>query len=799
MSAVNLTANVTVSLVGKNFTIVAVVALIALLALVVAAVLVRGVLANSQGTDNMQEIAGDIQVGAAAYLNRQFKTLSVFAVIVFFVLFLLPANSNSERIGRSLFFVVGAVFSGVTGYTGMWLAVRANVRVAAAAKESGEIKAMKIAFRAGGVAGMFTVGLGLFGAALVVLIYKGNAPTVLEGFGFGAALLAMFMRVGGGIFTKAADVGADLVGKVEQGIPEDDRRNPATIADNVGDNVGDCAGMAADLFESYAVMLVAALILGKAAFGDVGLVLPLMIPAIGVITAVIGIFTVAPRANDRSGMTAINRGFFISAAISAILVIIGVFLLIPDRLTSLSGISVDAYGFDIVKVQAFNPRVLTIGAVLIGIVLAAAIQQLTAYFTETNRKPVDDVAKSSLTGPATVILSGIALGLESAVYSALLIGAAIYGAFLLGGGSLLLSLFAIALAGTGLLTTVGVIVAMDTFGPISDNAQGIAEMSGDIDGEGALVLTKLDQVGNTTKAITKGIAIATAVLAATALFGAFRDTVVGAAAESGDAIRGMLNDFQNLSQYAGIIDVANPRNLVGLLIGAAVVFMFSGLAINAVSRAAGAVIFEVRRQFREHPGIMDYTEKPDHRRVVDIVTRDSLRELATPGLLAVLTPVAVGFSLGIGALGAYLAGTIATGVLMAVFLSNSGGAWDNAKKYVEDGNLGGKGSEAHKATVIGDTVGDPFKDTAGPSINPLIKVMNLVALMIAPAVVSTFLNNQVWLRLSIAGVAVAIIVGAVIITKRRPIAMSPDDVSPDTGSPDAGAQDSESEKTPVSS
>ncbi len=804
MSAVNLTANATVSLVGKNFTIVAVVALIALLALVVAAVLVRGVLANSEGTDNMKEIAGDIQVGAAAYLNRQFKTLSVFAVIVFFVLFLLPANSNSERIGRSLFFVVGAVFSGVTGYTGMWLAVRANVRVAAAANESGELKAMKIAFRAGGVAGMFTVGLGLFGAALVVLIYKGNAPTVLEGFGFGAALLAMFMRVGGGIFTKAADVGADLVGKVEQGIPEDDRRNPATIADNVGDNVGDCAGMAADLFESYAVMLVAALILGKAAFGDVGLVLPLLIPAIGVITAVIGIFTVAPRATDRSGMTAINRGFFISAAISAILVIIGVFLLIPDRLTSLSGISVDAYGFDLLKVQAFDPRMLTIGSVLIGIVLAAAIQQLTSYFTETNRKPVDDVAKSSLTGPATVILSGIALGLESAVYSALLIGAAIYGAFLLGGGSLLLSLFAIALAGTGLLTTVGVIVAMDTFGPISDNAQGIAEMSGDVDGEGALVLTKLDQVGNTTKAITKGIAIATAVLAATALFGAFRDTVVGAAAESGDAIRGMLNDFQNLSQYAGIIDVANPRNLVGLLIGAAVVFMFSGLAINAVSRAAGAVIFEVRRQFREHPGIMDYTEKPDHRRVVDIVTRDSLRELATPGLLAVLTPIAVGFSLGIGALGAYLAGTIATGVLMAVFLSNSGGAWDNAKKYVEDGNLGGKGSEAHKATVIGDTVGDPFKDTAGPSINPLIKVMNLVALLIAPAVVSMFLNNQVWLRLTIASVAVAIIVGAVIITKRRPIAMSPDDVSPDAVSPadvapSDGVQDSESEEAPVSS
>ncbi|HRY11331.1 MAG TPA: sodium-translocating pyrophosphatase, partial [Candidatus Nanopelagicales bacterium] len=597
-----------------------------------------------------------------------------------------------------------------------------------------------------------------------------------EGFGFGAALLAMFMRVGGGIFTKAADVGADLVGKVEQGIPEDDPRNAATIADNVGDNVGDCAGMAADLFESYAVTLVAALILGQAALGSLGLVIPLVIPAIGVLTAMIGIFAVSPRANDRSGMAAINRGFFISAIISAVLVTIAAFIWLPDRLIKLTDFELvrDRLGLSVTTLEVLNPRFLVIAAVLIGIILAAAIQQLTGYFTETNRKPVDDVARTSLTGPATVILSGISLGLESAVYSALLIGAAVYGAFLLGAGSITLSLFAVALAGTGLLTTVGVIVAMDTFGPVSDNAQGIAEMSGDVEGEGAQVLTSLDAVGNTTKAITKGIAIATAVLAATALFGSFRDAVQQAAAQAGDALQGL--SVQDATQYLGILDVSNPRNLVGLLIGASVVFLFSGLAINAVTRAAGAIIFEVRRQFKEHPGIMEGTEKPEYGKVVDICTRDSLRELSTPGLLAILTPIAVGFGLGIGALGSFLAGTIATGALMAVFLANSGGAWDNAKKYVEDGNHGGKGSEAHEATVIGDTVGDPFKDTAGPAINPLIKVMNLVSLLIAPAVVSMFLDDNA-LRWAIALGALAIVVGAVVITKRRPIAVSPQEIA----------------------
>jgi len=735
-----------VTVAGANLTWVIVVLVIALLALAVAGVLVREVLAASQGSPKMQEIAKAVQEGAAAYLRRQFKTIGVFVVLIFFLLLILPADGGASiRIGRSVFFLVGAVFSALAGFTGMWLAVRGNVRVAAAAQESGERRAMRIAFRTGGVAGMFTVGLGLAGAAIVVIIYRANASSVLEGFGFGAALLAMFMRVGGGIFTKAADVGADLVGKVEQGIPEDDPRNAATIADNVGDNVGDCAGMAADLFESYSVMLVAALILGKAAFGDQGLIFPLIVPMIGVLTAVVGIFVVAPRKNDRSGMTAINRGFFISAIFSLILVIVAAFVYLPDKFSGLTGIASGA-----VLHHSGNPRYLAIGAVLVGLVLASAIQLLTGYFTETNRRPVKDIGESSGTGPATVILSGISVGLESAVYSALLIGGAVYVAFLLGSGNATIALFAVALAGTGLLTTVGVIVSMDTFGPVSDNAQGIAEMSGEVEGEAAQVLTRLDAVGNTTKAITKGIAIATAVLAATALFGAFRTQV-----ES--ALGGAARTFS--------LSIDQPNVLFGLIIGASVVFFFSGLAIMAVGRAAGRVVYEVRKQFREHPGIMDYTEKPEYARVVEIVTKDSLRELATPGLLAVLAPIAVGFAFGYAPLGAFLAGAIAAGALMAVFLSNSGGAWDNAKKLVEDGHHGGKGSPAHEATIIGDTVGDPFKDTAGPAINPLIKVMNLVSLLIATSVVKY--SHNLGLRAGVAIAAIAIIVGAVVVSKRR--------------------------------
>lgn len=773
---------------GDGTTFVAVVAGIGVVALLFAALFRSQVLAADDGTEKMQEIGRAVQEGASAYLTRQFRTLAVFAVAAFALLFALPGDTD-VRIGRSFAFLAGAVFSAAIGYLGMWLAVRANVRVAAAAQNEGREVAMRIAFRTGGTVGMSTVGLGLIGAAVVVLIYQGDAPTVLEGFGFGAALLAMFMRVGGGIFTKAADVGADLVGKVENNIPEDDPRNAATIADNVGDNVGDCAGMAADLFESYAVTLVAALILGSVAFGEQGLVLPLVVPAIGALTAILGVFLTRARPGV-NGLTTINRSFYASALAGAIGSGIFAWLYLPSSFADLdipaadqSSILSQVLPAEDVTALDGNPQVIAIVAVLIGIVLAAVILALTGYFTGTETRPVKDVGKTSLTGPATVILSGLSVGFESAVYTALVIGAAVFGAFLLGSGSLVVALFAVALAGCGLLTTVGVIVAMDTFGPVSDNAQGIAEMSGDVDEEAAQILTELDAVGNTTKAITKGIAIATAVLAATALFGSFTDAIR-------DGFGDVLSDFDAADPgpvqeflgsispadgqvISGILNVADPGNLVGLIIGVSVVFLFSGLAINAVGRAAGAVVFEVRRQFREIPGIMEGTGRPEYGKVVDICTRDSLRELATPGILAIFAPIAVGFGLGVGPLGAYLAGSIGAGTLMAVFLANSGGAWDNAKKLVEDGNHGGKGSLAHEATIIGDTVGDPFKDTAGPAINPLLKVMNLVALLIVPVVVQVTYGEDVqeWIRYTIAGVSVLIIAVAVYVSKRRPIAI----------------------------
>jgi K(+)-stimulated pyrophosphate-energized sodium pump len=734
---------------GGNIAIIVVIAIIAVFALGVSAFFAREVLAADQGTPRMREISAAVQEGANAYLRRQFTTLAPFAVAIFALLFILPADTTGSRVGRSLFFLVGAVFSAFVGYAGMTLATRANVRTAAAAQVNGAKAATRVAFRSGGTVGMLTVGLGLLGASLVTLIFNEHAPQVLEGFGFGAALLAMFMRVGGGIFTKAADVGADLVGKVEQGIPEDDPRNAATIADNVGDNVGDCAGMAADLFESYAVTLVASLLLGQFAFGQDGLVFPLIIPAVGVITAVLGVLVTAPRDGDRSGLTAINRGFFISAIVSAVLAFIASFVFLPSSFDKLvakgaSGLPIGLSG---------DPRVTAFLAVLVGLILASAIQVLTGYFTETERRPVQDIGRQSLTGAATVVLGGISIGLESAVYSAVLIGGAVYVAFLLGHGVVVLSLFCVALAGTGLLTTVGVIVAMDTFGPISDNAQGIAEMSGEISGEGAEVLTALDAVGNTTKAITKGIAIATAVLAATALFGSFATAVGGSGSTGID------------------LNISKPNVLFGLIIGASVVFLFSGLAISAVARAAGRVVIEVRDQFRNNPGIMDGTVRPDYARVVDICTKDSLRELATPGLLAVLAPIATGFWLGYEPLGAYLAGAIAAGVLMAIFLANSGGAWDNAKKLVEDGNYGGKGSAAHEATIIGDTVGDPFKDTAGPALNPLIKVMNLVALLVAPSVVKYGVHggHNGAVRIIVGVIALGGIIVAVVVSKRQTV------------------------------
>src|SRR6478735_8758061 len=560
---------------STSITIVAVIAAVAVAALVVAAVLRRQVLAAGEGTASMQEIAKAVQEGASAYLNRQFRTLALFAVVVCALLFLLPGDSGI-KVGRSIFFLIGAGFSASIGFLGMWLATRANLRVAAAASEKdGRAEGARIAFRTGGVVGMSVVGLGLLGAASVVLIYREDAPSVLEGFGFGAALLAMFMRVGGGIFTKAADVGADLVGKVEQGIPEDDPRNAATIADNVGDNVGDCAGMAADLFESYAVMLVATLILGATAFGVEGLVYPLLIPGIGVVTAVLGVFITRLAKGDRNGMQAINRAFFITALVSAVACAVATWLYLPEKFSELTGVSQAIASHDsddsLFISGATDPRVFAILAVISGIVLAAVIQVLTGYFTETNRRPVRDIAKTALTGPATVILAGITIGLESAVYAALVIAGIVWFAASLGGGLIILSLFAVALAGIGLLTTVGVIVAMDTFGPISDNAQGIAEMSGDIDEEGAAVLTSLDAVGNTTKAITKGIAIATAVLAATALFGAFTQNITQATQDAIGQDQGLLqhilSTFDGL-QYQGLLNVADPKNIVGLLAGA---------------------------------------------------------------------------------------------------------------------------------------------------------------------------------------------------------------------------------------
>jgi K(+)-stimulated pyrophosphate-energized sodium pump len=709
---------------------------ISLLALAFAYYLVREVLAAPEGTEKMKEIARAIQVGARAYLSRQFRTVGIFlAILTIGLFFVLPAPANavhsdlSIKLGRSLAFILGAGFSAITGYSGMWLAVRANVRTANAARESGLRRALRIAFRAGGVAGMFTVGLGLFGATVILLIYKGDATSVLVGFGFGGALLAMFMRVGGGIFTKAADVGADLVGKIEKGIPEDDPRNAAVIADNVGDNVGDCAGMAADLFESYEVTLVASLILGAAAFADspvgaiAGVMFPLFVRAVGVITSIIGILAVTPRSEDEHGMKAINRGFFISAAISAAAVFV------------ISGLYLDDW----------RPAT----AVLIGLILASVIQVLTQYFTDTKFKPVQEIAESTVTGPATTILSGFSAGLESTVWSVLIIAGAVVGSFYLG-DTLGERLYFISLTGMGMLTTVGVVVSMDTYGPVSDNAQGIAEMSGEFEGRPAQILGGLDAVGNSTKAITKGMAIATAVLAATSLFGSFAEAVL-------HALGSTAKEFP--------IRVDNPDVLVGLLLGGSVAFLFSSLAIRAVGRAAMQVVVEVRNQFRDHPGIMDYTEQPDYGRVVDICTRTSLRELMTPGLLAVLAPLIAGFFLGAEALGAFLAGAILTGQLLAVMLSNAGGAWDNAKKYIEEGHYGGKGSEPHTAAVIGDTVGDPFKDTAGPALNPLIKVMNLVALLIAPLVVAH--ADDTAIRVAVVAVAAVVLAVMIWISKSR--------------------------------
>ena len=757
----------TFTLKGGEWAILGLSAGAAILALLVGWFLAVQVLKEDQGTAKMQEIARAIQVGAWAYLKRQFRTIGMILIPVGAVVFLTsvaiekPGGEAAlsfveSGIYRTLAFILGCVASGLTGYIGMTLATRGNVRTAAAATRGSMKDALQVAFRTGGVAGMFTVGLGLLGATVIIALFQNTSSAMLVGFGFGGSLLALFLRVGGGIFTKAADVGADLVGKVEAGIPEDDPRNPATIADNVGDNVGDCAGMAADLFESYEVTLVASIILGVAAFNAVGLnpalglVFPLAARAIGVIASIAGVFAVRAREGETNALKPINRGFLTAGIIT----VIGTFLLAyyyvgnPDK---------GATEFGDKAVTMSNIGLRLFGAVVIGLVLAQVLSRLTEYFTGTEYGPVQEIAESTETGPATVVLSGTASGLESSVYAILCIAVALGATLWLGGGSIQFSLYLVALCGMGMLATTGVIVSEDTFGPVSDNAAGIAEMAGELEGETGKILVSLDAVGNTTKAVTKGFAIGSAVIAAVALFASYIETIAGELklGLEGDAI------FKAAETQINVSDV---KTFIGLLIGGSVAMMFSALAIRAVGRTAGVVVQEVRSQFKDG-GIMAGTKQPDYGPVIDICTAASLRELTTPALLAVLTPVVVGFGIGYAALGAFLAGVILTGQLMANYLSNAGGAWDNAKKYIEDGHHGGKGSDAHKAAVIGDTVGDPFKDTAGPALNPLIKVMNLVALLILPAIINLKDNDAA--RFAISGVSLAILVVAIAFSRRK--------------------------------
>ena len=732
-----------------------------LVAILVALYLMRGVLAADQGTPSMREIAGAIQEGAVAFLKRQFRTIAIIVVPLFVLVFFtatkvvglnghLALSFVQSGLSRAVAFLCGALFSGLTGFIGMSLAVRGNVRTAAAARAGNLAPALKVAFRTGGITGMFCVGLGLIGATTIVFIFQNTATSVLVGFGFGASLLALFMRVGGGIFTKAADVGADLVGKVEAGIPEDDPRNAATIADNVGDNVGDCAGMAADLFESYEITIIASLILGYSAFKTLepghtvrGLVYPLVVAAIGILTSAIGILVVRASERDRSAMAPINRGF----RLSALLTLVGSFLV----------------------AQFYVHNLKVFWAVLVGVGLALMASLITEYFTSTENSPVQEIADSARTGPATTVLSGISIGLESSVWAIIAIVIAIAVAVALGGPHLTVDLYLVALVGIGMLSTTGMIISEDSFGPVADNAAGIAEMSGEFEGEAQRVMVSLDAVGNTTKAITKGVAIGSAVIASVALFSSFIETI-GSQLHLRDVGNSLFNS--PLTQ----INVSKPTTFIGLLIGGSIAFLFSSLAIRAVGRSAGTVVHEVRRQFREHPGIMDGSEKPLYGPVISICTAAAQRELATPALLAVLSPVIVGFGISYIALGAFLAGTILTGQLMANFLSNSGGAWDNAKKYIEDGFHGGKGSEAHKAAVIGDTVGDPFKDTAGPALNPLIKVMNLVSLLILPAVIT--LQHKAGARYAIAGIALVVLLSAIAFSKRSTGSISGDAPAP---------------------
>jgi K(+)-stimulated pyrophosphate-energized sodium pump len=679
--------------------------LAAIVALVAAWLLAANILRSGTGTDRMMEISDAVRQGAAAYMNRQYRTIFVVAVVIIAVFVIVALTSTGESgiqwWWTTIGFAIGALFSGFSGYIGMNVAVRANVRVAEAAR-AGLAGALRIAFNGGAVAGLAVAGLALLGVAgffwLFQVIFGLNNPVEpLIGFAFGASLISLFARVGGGIFTKAADVGADLVGKVEAGIPEDDPRNPAVIADNVGDNVGDCAGMGADLFETYAVTAIGAIFLGYL-LPDIHavtamVIFPLVLGAIAIIASILGVFFVRLGPNQNI-MAALYRGVFVSAGLSVVGFYIASRLVFKD--------------FDYSIISGFSGWLPLFLSSVIGIAVTILIMYITEYYTGTRFKPVQSIADASVTGSATNIISGLAVGMQSTAWPVIVLVLASFAAFLLAG------LYGIAIAAVAMLSVTGMIVAMDTYGPITDNAGGIAEMA-ELPEEVRATTDALDAVGNTTKAVTKGYAIGSAALAALVLFADYAERL-----DLGEnAFR--LND---------------PIVLIGLLTGAMLPFLFSSFLMQSVGNAAGAVIKEVRRQFREIPGIMEGTAKPEYGRAVDIVTAAALREMAVPGILAVVAPLVVGFLFGPLALGGLLIGVIASGLMMALMMSNGGGAWDNAKKFIEDGNHGGKGSDAHEAAVVGDTVGDPYKDTAGPSINPLIKVINTVALIFAGLIAS---------------------------------------------------------------
>ena len=755
--------------------------------LLYAGLLMRQVVRADQGTKKMQEVAGAVREGANAYLAAQFKRIGPLIILLTLVLwFTYTGSEDAFRWGRAIAFLVGALFSWTVGFVGMRLATPGNLRVAAAATRSyGE--AMQIGYRTGTVTGMLTDGLGLLGGTIIFIIFGESAYEALLGFGFGGTLLALFMRVGGGIYTKAADVGADLVGKVEKDVPEDDPRNAATIADNVGDNVGDCAGMAADIFESYEVTMVAAMILGMASFGHKGVIFPLLVRGIGVLGSIISTYTVKAGAHDTSdtALKSVHRGFWIGSVISVVgFFILGFFYLNFD-LSYLQMNPMSQSGFpngDPSRLGFFANLGISgldlrpAWTCLIGVFLAIALNKVTSYFTHTSHAPVKSLARACQTGHATNIIQGFAVGYESTVAAILVIAVAVILSVLTyAGAPPLFVAYGVAMAGIGMLTLTGNTISMDVFGPVADNANGIGEMGYDPAEmersepgsyrRARQILAALDAVGNTTKAETKGIAIGSAVIAAVSLFSSFIAVI---AVGSEERINEMT--LQQYLDVAGRLTVADPKVFIGFLIGGAVPFLFSSMLIRAVGRAAFYIVHECRIQFRD-PEIWAGTKRPDYGRVVNICTHTAQKELIGPGILAIVAPLLTGFLLGPYALGGFLAGMILVGQLLAVFMSNAGGAWDNAKKMIEDGIYGGKGSDAHKASVTGDTVGDPLKDTAGPAINPLIKVMNMVSLLSLGLVLQYNLiapsSGQLTAGIVVVAIAAAAIAWAVWQSKRE--------------------------------